>query len=706
MDVFDCPSSTKIIDGQPASLSSEMFFLQDYQTSAQLGVPKMKDFIGKFCHDPQLLKILQRMTDMRAEQQNQRIAQIFKKRILSCPQMHRGLALGSTYKFLSNHQKFMKDPIPFSKTNVQREDLILAQPDQKQNCDASNSNQTSLKPQSVHDLFMHKLQQKQAGQTMLEEAKGSKETNIARADGSNVEPHDQVSMQLIQKRKLNQKEAMELGATNLHPLASNQQPKKRKKRVKRSKRLTKWWYEPKMREKMQNAIAAVRVEDQSLQLVSATHQIPPRTLSRYVKASFVPDSPFFVGQDKWRSKPFKVGQIRTCIAAMNIDGLGIQKASALYNVPHFALTRYLKESQERRESPFYFQSAPPTSKHGAYLDRVKEAIRCHRQGFYGSASLGQLLSLLYDDCIDKPADTDHWHPRDGGPAMLRPLLIMVESLPEILTNVILTLRFYLFQEAPTQSPGGRVGDERVAKLWLRTAPWIYGQKQGTILNDLVATILVAMRKHTSRACIQILCLETLDRLSSSLPDAGVFGHGVGGSRHIAGELVTSYGLLTAEEAAVITAMAAHSAKLEYGECSLKDRHRVETGPLDLSCAYPCNDPSTRRFFGGGWADRPSIYDRWANKEYKKTKPATTLQTEIQKEESLVVGDMTRLLDPPMTSVWLAAKYRRWDGDSMPDKKRAKKGADSPLRQLAMVCCETPTQSMHSKTSDVRRHFVC
>ena len=628
-------------------------------------------------------------------------------RILRSPQINRDLALQTAYKFLSNHTlnlKFNPEPKPFSKVNFQQQNITSAQLDQKQNFDASNANEISLTMesaqnalQSAHELMLHQSRKKLTGENKVEEP----EQNLSNAssDGSNNAPQFQVSIQRIQKRKLNEK-ATELCATNLHPLASNHQPKKRKKRVKGSKRLTKWWYEPKMREKMQSAIAAVRVEDQSLQLVSATHQIPPRTLSRYVKASFQPDSPFYVGQDKWRSEPFKIGQIRTCIAAMNIDGLGIQKASALYNVPHFALTRYLKESQERRESPFYFKSAPPTSKHGAYLDRVKEAIRCHRQGFYGSASLGQLLSLLYDDCIDKPADTDHWHPRDGGPAMLRPLLIMVESLPEILTNVILTLRFYLFQERTMSTPGGGVKIERVAKPWLRTAPSIYGQKHGAILNDLVATILVAMRKHTSRASIQILCLETLDRLSSSFPDMGVFGHGAEDSRRVARELVTSYGLLSAEEAAVITAMAAHSAKLEYCEC-LRDRQRVETGPLDLSCAYPCNDPSTRRFFGAGWADRPSIYDRWANKEYERSKPETAMQTQNPKEESLEGGDTTRFLDPPMASVWLAAKYRRWDGDGISDKKRAKAGPDSPLQKLAMVCCETsPKQNVESKNSDV------
>ena len=637
-------------------------------------------------------------------QHHQRIVQTLQMQLLASPKIHpNGRKLRFAYQFLSNPQNGVEmkqtKTVAFGNKNILQQHRAFVQPVEKQNFDASNANPATFK--RTHDQLIHFQAQMKEKETIQNKTKSTKVLN--------GEQKHQVSTHLIQKRKFDQKN-FKLCA-NLHPFVPNplqqSQPKKRKKRAKGAKRLTKWWYEPKMREKMNNAIAAVRVDDQSLQLVSARHNIPPRTLSRYVKASFQPESPFYVGRDKWRSKPFKIGQIRTCIAAMNVDGLGIQKASALYNVPHFALTRYLKESRECRESPFYFEPAPPTSKHSAYLDKMKEAIRCHRSGFYGGTSLGQLLSLLYEDGIDQPGVVhgDDGRPKDGGPAMLRPLLVMVESLPEILTNVLLTLRFYIFKAEAIEKAGVPSADEgSVAKPWLRTAPSVFGPSHGTILNDVVATILVAMRKHTSRAPIQILCLETLDKLSSSLLDVGLFGNRPDGSRYLACGVIASYGLLTAEESAVITAMAAHSAKMKYGICSLQDLRRVEAGPLDLNCAYPCNDASTRRFFGAGWAGHPSIYSRWADKEYESTKPANPLQTQQAPQQlSVEVGNMARL-QPPMASNPLADKYRSCGGSDVPGNQSGKK-QDTPLRQLALICCaSSPDQKVDSKTNDVG--FVC
>ena len=607
----------------------------------------------------------------------------------------------NVYQFESNNHQNREMILskPLKNTTIKHQHRLEGQPLQKLNFDASNAND-NLRARA------YQRDQRQPKQTIQnnnaeEEAKSSTEMHIQK--------NPQVTIQNLQKRKFDQKN-LKLRTANLHPFASSNlqqsHPKKRKKRLKGAKRLTKWWYEPKMRAKMNNAIAAVRVKDQSLQLVSASHNIPPRTLSRYVKASFLPESPFYVGQDKWRSDPFKIGQIRTCIAAMSIDGLGIQKASALYNVPHFALTRYLKESKENRESPFYFKPAPPATKHAEYLERVKEAIRCHRRGFYGGASLAQLLSLLYQESEsgEDPGsginlDGD---PRDGGPAMLRPLLVMVGSLPEILTNVILTLRSYIFQiQATMQSGDGSTDTKRIAKPWLRSSPSVYGSTHGTILNDVLATILVAMRKHTSRAPIQILCLETVDKLSSCFPDIGLFESLSNGSRRIARELVTSYGVLKEQEVAVITAMAAHSARIRYGLRSLQDLRHAEAGPLDLSRSYPCNDASTRRFFGAGWAGHPSIYSRWSNKEYETTKPAKPAPTHRPTELTFEVGDMTRLLEPPMASVWLAAKYHGLASEKGgPVEARAKKYEDDRLRQLAMICCaSSPKKNIDTKTNE-------
>ena len=242
-------------------------------------------------------------------------------------------------------------------------------------------------------------------------------------------------------------------------------------------------------------------------------------------------------------------------------------------------------------------------------------------------------------------------PSDALP-IVRSLLLYAERvlyLPEALYDIILILRFYVFQGGSKSSISVQ---QRFAKKWLTSEPSIHGKIHGKVLDDLVCVMLIVMREHPQDYAVQTLSMEAIDKISLTYKDETLFTIDPSGHRCIARDVAANHRCITKAEAASIMENAALRIRIR-GSC-LRDyaiqsvymrsflfRNLGLAGPFPQAEIYPCNDIPTRAFFGK-WEDpKPVMWARWM----KWNNPKRMYRV-VRDISELRVGDVVELPDMP------------------------------------------------------------
>ena len=239
--------------------------------------------------------------------------------------------------------------------------------------------------------------------------------------------------------------------------------------------------------------------------------------------------------------------------------------------------------------------------------------------------------------------------------VLRSLLLYTERvlyLTEALYDILLILRFYIFQgdvfASPTSNQKRVRVDLRFAKLWIIHEPSIHGQNYGTVLEDVVSTILIVMRACPQNHAIQTLCIETIDKMCSAYSNVDtLFASDSNGHRCIARDVGAGCRRITKAEAATIMDNAALHIRAKCvqwtdGHDKMMERKSMGGPLVDPDC-YPCNEISTRHFFGDWRAFLgkmiPVMWARWA----KWNNPEHMYKV-VGAKPTLDIGDIVELLD--------------------------------------------------------------